>query len=96
MRYPKPIHNSKYKTQTGERVAVKRIMTVYTVFKRDGDWSMYYCPDCRNPIAQYKGDLVAEVPGGTPSNYPVMVQCKNFNCGRKVIFKDATEQVSYE
>lgn len=95
MRYPKPIHNAKL-NQGGEFVAKKRVVTVWTVFRDNGEWSIYHCPDCKHPIAQYKGDLVAEVPGGTPSKYPVMIQCRNYNCGRKVMFKDATEQTSYE
>jgi hypothetical protein len=89
-----PLHNKTYNPSRGTFRASKRVITVFTVFKEDGGWSIYHCPDCRNPVAQYKGDLVAEVPGETKSKYPVMIQCKNPNCGRKVMFKSSTEQVT--
>lgn len=90
-----PVHNKTYIPTSGRFRASKRVITVYTVFKNNGDWSIYHCPDCRNPIAQYKGDLVAEIPGEVKSDYPVMVQCKNPNCGRKILFKSSSEQVMY-
>ena len=76
----------------GNFVARKRTITVWTVSENEGGWKIYHCPDCRNPVAQYKGDLVAEVPGGVPDEYPVLIQCKNSNCGRKIMFKSSTKQ----
>lgn len=88
-----PIHNKTFNPHRGTFRASKRVITVTTVFKNDGDWSIYHCPDCRNPIAQYKGDVVEEMPGEAPANYPVLIQCKNPNCGRKIMFKSSSEQV---
>lgn len=77
----------------GKMVAKKRIYTVWTVFNSSGTWQMYHCPDCSFRMAQYKGEVVAEVPGGVESKYPVLIQCGNRRCGRKVMFVDTTEQV---
>lgn len=88
-----PIHN-KFLTNSGKWIATKRTFTVFVVTPSDDQWKIYHCPDCRNPIAQYKGDLVAEIPGAVSSEYPVKIQCKNAKCGRKILFKDAAEQVS--
>ena len=90
-----PIHNKKI-TYKGKVVARKRVYTVFTVGSEDTRWKMYHCPDCRNPIAQYKGDAIMEVPGEAPEAYPFMVQCKNPKCGRKVLFKSSTEQTTKE
>lgn len=89
-----PIHNVKFVPDKGRFVAKKRVISVWTVFKDNGDWSIYHCPDCRNPISQYKGDVIAEIPGGVSHSYPVMIQCKNPKCGRKIMFVDATKQVN--
>ena len=87
-----PIHNVTINLKTLKTVAAKRTYTVWLVPTEDDDWRIYHCPDCRNPIAQYKGDLVAEIPGESPSPFPVKVQCKNPLCGRKIVFEDAIRQ----
>lgn len=89
----KPIHNVVLNPNTGKIIAKKRVITLFTIPKNDDTWSIYHCPDCKNPIAQYKGDLVAEIPGEAPTHYPIMVQCKNPKCGRKILFSDAAEQM---
>ena len=86
-----PIHNKKL--TEGRFVARKRVYTVWTVFNSSNVWQMYRCPDCSSPIAQYKGEAVSEVPGEFPVKYPVLIQCKNVSCGRKVMFADTTEQI---
>jgi len=91
-----PIHNINHNTASGKPRAAKRIYTVWIVPTDNDKWNMYFCPDCKTPIAQYKGDLVAEIPGEAPKPYPVMIQCKNVACGRKILFKEATEQITYE
>lgn len=89
-----PIHNATYNTKSKRPRAAKRVYTVWIVPKEDDKWLIYHCPDCRNPIAQYNGELVAEIPGEAPKPYPVKIQCKNPSCGRKIIFKEAAEQVN--
>jgi hypothetical protein len=88
-----PIHNKVINPKTGKYTPKKRVYTIWVVESWSEKWMIYHCPDCRNPIAQYKGDLVAEVPGEAPTPYPVQIQCKNPNCGRKIVFKEAIEQV---
>jgi hypothetical protein len=86
------LHNRIYDPQTGGFKARKRLYTVWIVSSRDPGLKMYHCPDCRNPIAQYKGEAVMEVPGLFPSPLPVIIQCKNVNCGRKVMFQAVVTQ----
>ena len=88
-----PIHNKHLNTKTGKFVAKKRVMSVRVVSRDNDRWSIYHCPDCRNPIAQYKGDIVSEVPGEAPHPYPVMIQCRNIKCGRKIMFVGASKQL---
>jgi len=88
-----PIHNKEFNLVTGKIIPAKRIYTVWIVKTADDKWRIYHCPDCRNPVAQYQGDIIAEIPGKVPNSYPIMIQCRNPNCGRKIIFKQAIEQV---
>ena len=88
-----PIHNTEISPKTGKYIAKKRVYTVWLVATQEDKWNIYRCPDCTLPIVQYKGDLIAEVPGEAPGAYPMKVQCRNRNCGRKILFKDAIEQV---
>jgi hypothetical protein len=88
-----PIHNVKLNLETLKMRPAKRIYTVWIVPCEDDSWKIYHCPDCRTPIAQYKGDLVAEIPGESPEPYPVMIQCKNSACGRKIVFEDSVHQL---
>ena len=77
-----------YRSQNDKYTIKKTIISVWLVDHGEGDWKMYFCPDCRNAIAQYKGNIVMEVPGSTPEKTPVMIQCKNPRCGRKIQFED--------
>jgi len=88
-----PIHNKSLGTQ-GQWKPRKRTYTIWVVEAEDNKWKPYFCPDCRNMICQYKGELVAEVPGEVGNSYPIKVQCKNANCGRKIVFMGSTKQVS--
>lgn len=80
-------------SQTMRYKARKREYTVWLLYVSQGNWNMYWCPDCRQPIAQYKGDLVMEHPGIDEDlssikakSPPLLIQCKNPDCGRKVMF----------
>jgi len=44
---------------------------------------MYYCSKCRCPVFQYIGNLITEIPGGSPAKVPIIKQCPNKQCGRK-------------
>lgn len=90
-----PVHNYTLNLATLKVVPRKRVYTVWVVASDDGNWKMYHCPDCRNFMFQYKGDLVAEIPGEAPQPYPVMIQCRNPNCGRKVVVEEAVSQVGW-
>jgi hypothetical protein len=91
--YKKPIHNTKINLETLKMRPAKRVYTVWIVPTEDDEWRIYHCPDCRTPIAQYKGDLIAEIPGESPEPYPIKIQCRNPNCGRKIVFEDAIRQL---
>jgi hypothetical protein len=44
---------------------------------------IYYCSRCKCPVFQFKGNLVTEIPGGSPCKVPIIKQCPNKTCGRK-------------
>ena len=92
-KYNQPIHNTKTNPETLKQRPAKRIYTVWIVPTKDDQWRMYHCPDCREPVVRYKGDLVAEIPGESPHPYPMEIRCKNPGCGRTLVFEDAIEQV---
>ena len=90
-----PVNERIYDTEAMRWRPRKRIYTVWLLYVESDDWRMFFCPDCRNPIAQYKGQLVMEHPGYTPvslDHSPVMIQCKNPQCGRKVVFQDVVKR----
>jgi hypothetical protein len=89
-----PVNERYLDNETFRYKARKRIYTVWLLYVEQGEWLMYWCPDCRNSIAQYKGDLIMEHPGadetGTyikPKSPPIMIQCGNPSCGRKIMFQ---------
>ena len=88
-----PIHNIVINPDTQRERPAKRVYTVWIVPTEDEGWRMYHCPDCRTPICQYKGDLVAEMPGESPEPYPIQIQCKNPQCGRKIVFEAPVHQI---
>lgn len=80
-----------YNPDLDKMVTRKREYTVWLLSFPDEKWHMYWCPDCRQPIAQYKGELIMEYPGidtMSPTSTPVLIQCRNSGCGRKVMFQD--------
>jgi hypothetical protein len=83
-------HSKILDPSAGRFKARKRLYTVWIV--ASPEMRIYHCPDCRNPIAQYRGEAVMEVPGLYPSELPVIIQCKNVNCGRKVMFQAVVTQ----
>lgn len=93
LKYNQPIHNTVINPKTQKERPAKRIYTVWIVPTNDDIWRMYYCPDCREPIIRYKGDIVAEIPGESPQPYPLEVMCKNKGCGRTLVFEDAIKQI---
>jgi hypothetical protein len=85
-----PANEAVFDQETFSYKPSKRVMTVWLIDIRQKKWNMYWCPDCRSPIAQYLGDLVMEHPGfdvNSATSLPTMIQCKNPQCGRKVIFQ---------
>jgi hypothetical protein len=94
-----PVHEKIYDPASMRFKARKRQFTVWILWIDQGEWKMYWCPDCRNPIAQYKGDLIMEHPGidedgkyVKPMHPPVLVQCKNSQCGRKILFQGTVKR----
>lgn len=94
-----PIHEKKYDPETDKFKPKKRVFTVWLLYVDEPDWKMYWCPDCRKPVMQYKGDLIMEHPGidadGTyikPVAPPILIQCKNERCGRKFMFQGTVKR----
>jgi hypothetical protein len=87
-----PINEKRYDLDSMRWKPRKRIFSVWLIHIDYDDWQMYWCPDCRSPIAQYKGSLVMEHPGFESADLKkaaIMIQCKNPQCGRKIVFQDA-------
>lgn len=61
-------------------------MSIYLIFYDDTVPHMYYCNACRNPIMQYRGEVIMEIPGLHDNNYPIIIQCKNDRCKRRYNF----------
>ena len=64
-------------------------MTAVTLIKPEtGDDSkhVFFCPDCRNAIIEYIGEVISIVPGSIPKDLPIAVACKNYKCKRKYMF----------
>lgn len=65
----------------------KKFHTTVTLIKKDNDTEhLWYCPDCRNPVIKYKGEVVSIIPGYAPSELPLIRQCRNDDCGRNYVF----------
>jgi RNase P subunit RPR2 len=63
-----------------------RTITVWLQYKIDKKIHPYFCPNCRNVVMTYGGDVVMEMPGEHPNNMPFVVQCKNPNCKTRYHF----------
>jgi len=65
------------------------IQTAYTtltlVANKDAELKIYYCSTCRCPLIQFKGDLLQELPGLKEVKLPILLQCRNQECGRKYL-----------
>lgn len=55
----------------------------------DGKIRMFFCPNCQAPLLQYKGKIVAIVPGFTPSPLPMIRKCDG--CKMKYSFNGIVE-----
>lgn len=62
------------------------VTTIYLVRNDDPYLRPFFCPDCRNMILQYGGEVARIVPDQTSTNLPIVVQCRNRDCGRKYQF----------
>jgi len=47
---------------------------------------MFFCPNCQNPLIQYKGNVIQIVPGEGPYKVGTVLQCKN--CKSRYMFHD--------
>jgi RNase P subunit RPR2 len=43
---------------------------------------MFFCPNCQNPLLQYRGCIVWILPGPMPIELPVFIKCSNSHCGK--------------
>jgi len=72
------------------RLRDKIYATTVTLIRRppeiDLESHVFFCPDCRNAIIEYIGEVVSIVPGGESQELPITVPCKNYKCKRKYTF----------
>lgn len=58
----------------------KEIKVTSIILESDPDhpnnFSMFYCPKCRDGLLQYSGHIVMIVPGYTPTPIPFIRQCR--------------------
>ena len=68
------------KVITIEQIKITKELPVTTVVvEKHGDPDdvhMFFCPNCGQPILQYKGRIAFILPGAAPCNMPVIVECK--------------------
>lgn len=91
-KYKEPLHN-KVLTLAGKWLPRERLYTIFSVKADDNQWKPYHCPDCRNMIFKYKGNLMMEIPGEVIVKAPMKVRCKNSSCGRTILWAGSAEQV---
>jgi hypothetical protein len=70
------------------------ITTVTLIKPKEGDKErhVFFCPDCRNAIIEYIGEVVSIVPGRIPQDLPITVPCRNYKCRRKYTFNYFAEK----
>lgn len=66
-------------TVTGQLRQKKKICTIIIEYN-DEQWHFFYCNDCRNPVFQYKGDVIKTIPGLSVSTTPILNMCSNNQC----------------
>lgn len=69
----------------------RRITSVWLEVNQSVGLEMFNCPTCKAPILQIQGDIVTMLPGESPSRLPIIIQCRNPNCGRKYQFHVLTQ-----
>lgn len=80
-----PAPNKKYYKRP-IKLKDKDYTTSVTLIKDDERKHVFFCPDCRNAVIEYCGEVVSIIPGGSPQELPITVFCKNHRCKRKYIF----------
>jgi hypothetical protein len=65
---------------------IPKITTVYLEFYEGYGLHIYYCNSCRNPVMQYNGETMEEIPGFKRFTCMMIVQCKNPHCRRRYNF----------
>ena len=63
------------------------VVTVAIVENLTENWKLFNCPTCKNPVFQYRGQMVAIVPGYAPAEIPIVLQCSNKDCRQKYLIK---------
>lgn len=63
--------------------AIPKLISIWIEFNTDYDPHIFYCHACRNPIMQYQGEVIMELPSNHPSKMPLIIQCKNQTCKRR-------------
>ena len=59
------------------------VITVAIIRNDSEQFKMWNCPTCKNPVFQYKGNVINIVPGYAPTEIPIITQCNN--CKQKYL-----------
>ena len=77
--------------ETGKFKQRVEITSVYLQYNDSANFEMFNCPRCKCAIMQFKGDIIQMIPGFTPVNTPIIIQCRSENCRRKYAFTGFTK-----
>lgn len=69
------------------------ITTVYLSRPENHELHIFHCPDCKNPVIQYAGEIVKIIPGMNETKLPIVVECSNGRCKRKYNFITFLEEL---
>ena len=61
------------------------VVTIGIVENYAGYYIAHHCSKCGRVLFQYKGRQVIELPGETPVQIPIILQCSNPTCSQKYL-----------
>jgi len=61
------------------------VITISIVENYSGHFILFRCSICGNPVFEFRGRVVSELPGGAPVEIPIVVQCQHSNCKQRYL-----------
>jgi len=72
-------------TNYKEEIKDIEVITIGIIENLTGHFIAHHCSRCGRVVFQYKGRQVIELPGESPVDVPVILQCSNPPCGQKFL-----------